>query len=245
MTKDKTSPLQAAVIIIGNEILSGRTQDKNVQYIAAQLSAKGIALVEVRVVRDIEEKIVEAVNTLRKQVDYVFTTGGIGPTHDDITAASVAKAFGVLLQENEDALAMMRRYYDARDQEITSARAKMAMVPEGATLIPNPVSGAPGFVIDNVYVMAGVPGIMQAMFDDALSNLQGGAVIHSETVDLSFPESTISEFLAALQDEFPDVEIGSYPQISDNVWTTAIVLRCTDQALINAAAEKLRAASFS
>ena len=159
-----------AFVIIGNEILSGRTQDANTPWLAENLVSMGVVLHQVRIVPDIEDEIVAAVNELRKKVDYVFTTGGIGPTHDDITASSIAKAFGITLELNKDAYDILARHYGG-EQHVTAPRKKMAMIPAGASLINNPVSGAPGFQIGNVFVLAGVPRIMQAMFDEVKTRL--------------------------------------------------------------------------
>ena len=169
--------MKAALIIIGNEILSGRTQDKNLSYLANWLNEIGIQLSEVRVIRDEEKVIIDTVNHLRSEYDYVFTTGGIGPTHDDITSLSIARAFGVELEINDKALAILKEYY--KDGELTEARMKMTMIPVGAELVDNPVSKAPGFKMDNVFVMAGIPSIMQGMLEGARRFLKGGDVVKS------------------------------------------------------------------
>jgi molybdenum cofactor synthesis domain-containing protein len=220
-----SEPMKAALLIIGNEILSGRTLDANTQHIAQKLSSRGIALAEVRVVPDIEAKIIKALNELRAEVDYVFTTGGIGPTHDDITADSVAKAFGVKLKADPAARKVMEEHYGTTD--LSEPRLKMAMIPEGANLIPNPVSGAPGFIIENVHVMAGVPKIMQAMFENILPLLKQGAPILSNTVGCSLRESEIAEKLTALQKKFSDIDIGSYPQYRQGPNNLSLVLKST------------------
>ncbi|MCB1563123.1 MAG: competence/damage-inducible protein A [Alphaproteobacteria bacterium] len=232
--KDPQRIYTAALVIIGNEILSGRTQDANTNYIAKGLVERGIRLSEVRVVPDIEDRIIEAVNALRNAVDYVFTTGGIGPTHDDITAQSIANAFGIPLILHEEAYRVLLDHYGS-EEAVTPARAKMAMTPEGAQLISNPVSGAPGFVIGNVYIMAGVPRIMQAMFDAALETLEGGAIILSRTVECPFPESAIAEQLTALQGEYPDIDMGSYPVYQNGEHSTSLVLRGTDEPRLSEA----------
>lgn len=225
---------KAALVIIGNEILSGRTQDKNTHWIAEKVTQHGIALVEVRVVPDVEDKIIEAVNAMRSEVDYVFTTGGIGPTHDDITAECVAKAIGVELEKNEDAYQALLDYYGS-EEEVTLARAKMSMLPQGAALIPNPVSGAPGFIAENVYVMAGVPRIMHAMFDHVLAeHLEKGKIVLSNTLMCSLPESSLAERLAQMQEQYESVEIGSYPHFRDGVAGVSIVLRSTDEVQLKA-----------
>jgi molybdenum cofactor synthesis domain-containing protein len=227
----------AAVLIIGNEILSGRTKDANLGYIAEELSRLGIRLREARVIADIEEEIVAAVNELRRRYDYVFTTGGIGPTHDDITAASVAKAFGLRLILDPRARAMLERNYPPGG--LNEARLRMAHVPEGAELIENPVSAAPGFRIGNVFVMAGVPSIMQAMFDGLKHRLIGGKPVLSRTVSAFLGEGIIAAGLGSLQQRYPALEIGSYPFFRQGRYGASFVLRGTERALIDAAAGEL------
>lgn len=230
----------AALLIIGNEILSGRTQDTNLKYLAEKLLTKGVKLAEVRVVPDIEAKIITALNELRANVDYVFTTGGIGPTHDDITAESVAKAFNVPLDQNEEARAILKNYY-GDEQELTEARLRMARIPRGAQLVLNPVSGAPGFQIENVFVMAGVPRIMQSMLDDIIPRLESGDQIFSLTIaSLNIAESVMAEPLERIQNEYPSIEIGSYPQYRSGVFAVSFVLRGTDINLMNEAKEKIK-----
>ena len=219
--------MKASLIIIGNEILSGRTQDKNLSYLATWLNEIGIQLSEVRVVRDEEDEIVDTVNLLRKKYDYVFTTGGIGPTHDDITSESIAKAFNVDLETNPQALAILKEYY--KDSELTEARLKMTKIPKGAELVENPVSKAPGFKIENVFVMAGIPKIMQGMLEGAKIHLSGGKTVKSESIDVFMPESFIAEELSNLQDKFIDVEIGSYPFVKDSKYGTSLVMRSSDE----------------
>lgn len=223
----------AAVLVIGNEILSGRTQDTNTNAIARVLSEKGIRLLEARVVPDITERIVDAVNALRAGYDYVLTTGGIGPTHDDITAQSIAAAFDVGIGIHQEAYAILERHYGA--ENLTDARLRMARIPEGAALIPNPVSAAPGFIIGNVYVMAGVPQIMRAMLDYVAGGLQGGAAILSASLSCSLPESAMAGAMGALQDAYPDLEVGSYPHFRDGVQGLSIAVRGTDKALLQKA----------
>jgi molybdenum cofactor synthesis domain-containing protein len=234
--KDNPKTLRAALIIIGNEILSGRTQDTNTQFIAEKLSGRGIALREVRVVPDIEAKIIEAVRALKDQVNYVFTTGGIGPTHDDITAESIAKAFGTKLYSNPEAKAVMEAYYGG---EWNEARLKMTMIPEGAKLIPNPVSGAPGFIMGNVHVMAGVPRIMQGMLETMLPFLDEGAKILTNTVACSLRESVIAEALTNLQKRYSDVDIGSYPQYRKGPHNLSLVLRSIHEEKLKTATSEL------
>lgn len=232
----------AAMIIIGNEILSGRTQDKNLNYLATELTKHGVDLNEVRVVRDVEEAIISTVNELRKTHDYVFTTGGIGPTHDDITAPCIAKAFGVDLVADDAALQCLQDYYDGRNDDFTEARRRMANVPEGATLIENPVSAAPGFNIGNVYVMAGVPRIFQGMLDGVKHTLAGGDPLQSITVTAQIKESDIAAKLGEIQDANPDVEIGSYPYFRDGVLGTALVARASDDDALTNVADAIRTA---
>ncbi len=223
----------AAIIIIGNEILSGRTQDVNVQYIARGLVEHGIRLCEVRFIPDDETIIVETVNLLRADNDYVFTTGGIGPTHDDITSASVAKALGLELTIHPEAYALLEEFYAQRAQPFNDARRRMAMTPEGASLIANPLSAAPGFIIDNVYVMAGIPNVMQKMFDSVIPTLSGSFPIHSRSVTAALIEGDIADDLARLQHHYPDVEIGSYPSIRGEMLCVSIVIRSHNVSLLD------------
>ena len=223
--------MKASLIIIGNEILSGRTQDKNLSYLATWLNEIGIQLSEVRVIRDEEAEIIDTVNLLRKKYDYVFTTGGIGPTHDDITSESIAKAFNVGLETNPKALAILKEYY--KDSELTEARLKMTKIPKGAELVENPVSKAPGFKIENVFVMAGIPKIMQGMLEGAKIHLSGGKPVISESIDVFMPESFIAEELSNLQDKFKDVEIGSYPFVKDSKYGTSLVMRSSDETKLS------------
>ena len=222
--------MKAALIIIGNEILSGRTQDKNLSYLANWLNEIGIQLSEVRVIRDEEEVIIETVNYLRKTYDYVFTTGGIGPTHDDITSLSIAKAFNVDLEINDKALSILKEYY--KDSELTDARMKMTMIPKGAELVENPVSKAPGFKMENVFVMAGIPSIMQGMLEGARRHLKGGDIIKSVSVDVFTPESNVADELTKLQDKYKNIEIGSYPFTKENRFGTSLVLRSKNEQLL-------------
>ena len=223
--------MKAALIIIGNEILSGRTQDKNLSYLAKWLNEIGIQLSEVRIIRDEEKIIIETVNYLRKTYNYVFTTGGIGPTHDDITSLSIARAFNVDLEINDKALSILKEYY--KDSELTDARMKMTMMPKGAELVENPISRAPGFKMENVFVMAGIPLIMQGMLEGARQYLKGSDVIKTTSVDVFTPESNVAEELAQLQNKFPNVEIGSYPFSKENKFGTSLVLRSKDEELLN------------
>lgn len=233
------APVTAGMMIIGNEILSGRTKDANLPYIAAELTALGIRLMEVRVVADIEDDIVAAVNALRARYDYVFTTGGIGPTHDDITAAAIAKAFGVALHRHPDALKLMAARY--APGELTPGRLKMTEVPVGGSLIDNPVSGAPGIQMGNVFVMAGIPAIARAMFDGLKHRLKGGPPMLSRTIVSNLGEGLIATDLGAVQARYPDVEIGSYPFHRRGSFGSSLVLRSTDIARLDGAAEEVRA----
>lgn len=220
----------AAILVIGNEILSGRTQDINVQYIAIGLGQVGVRVKEVRVVADDEAAIIGALNALRAQYAYVFTTGGIGPTHDDITAGCIAKAFGVPLLR--DPRAVERLLKQIKPENLNEARLRMANIPQGAELIDNPVSQAPGFHIGNVYVMAGVPRIMQAMFDGVKPTLKGGAKVLSASVIIFAPEGSVAAALGEIQNGAPDTEIGSYPFVRDGRFGTVIVTRGTDRARV-------------
>jgi len=227
--KNKVSSL----IVIGNEILSGRTKDVNAGYVAEKMTAHGVPLREVRVIPDIEQVIIDTVNEMRGRYDYVFTTGGIGPTHDDITALSIAKAFGVELEENAEAYDILLKHYGK--DELTEARLKMAQIPVGASLIDNPVSAAPGFQIGNVSVMAGVPKIMQAMLDNVLNGMDGGVPILSLTVSCDLPESSVAPGLGQIQDKWPDIDIGSYPYFHSGEVGVSVVLRSTDADLLEQA----------
>jgi len=229
----------AALIVIGDEILSGRTKDKNIGYIADHCTNIGIQLKEVRVVPDDEDKVVATVNALRAEYTYVFTTGGIGPTHDDITADCIAKAFGVAIDVDQRALDLMLPAFKARGVEITPARLRMARIPEGADLVENSISTAPGFMIENVITMAGIPSIMQVMLDAVTPRLKKGRMMHSEAIDLNAPEGGIADLLKAHQEEFPEVAMGSYPTMRDGRPCTQLVLRSIDATLLKNAHQKL------
>lgn len=227
---------KAALLIIGNEILSGRTVDANLAYLAQALNSVGIRLAEARVITDNTAEIVSHVNALRARYDYVVTTGGIGPTHDDITAASVAQAFNVPLLQHPEALARLTRHYAETGLELTAARLRMANAPQGATLIDNPISSAPGFQIENVLVLAGVPKIMQAMIDDVKGRLHGGEPMLSRSVACDLGEGVIAAGLEAIQLNFSDVEVGSYPRFGGaGGYRVAIVVRHTDENRLAAA----------
>lgn len=234
--------VKAALLIIGNEILSGQTQDANLPYIAEYLNKAGVRLREVRVIPDIEAEIIAAVNELRQRFDYVLTTGGIGPTHDDITAASIAKAFSQSLIQNPEALRRLQAHYAEAGLELTPARLQMANTPEQAELIDNPISTAPGFRVENVFVLAGVPKIMQAMLDHVLPQLQGGQPVLTKTVLCNIGEGVIAAGLGAIQDQYPDVDIGSYPRFAgSDGYRVALVMRHTDANLLAEVADKISA----
>lgn len=237
---EKAAIVTAAMLAIGDELLSGRTKDRNIAYLADFLTLSGIDLREVRIVPDETGAIVAAVNALRTQYDYVFTSGGIGPTHDDITADAVAIAFRVPIGEDPRVLDEMERHYRSRDIELTGARRRMARIPEGAELIANPVSVAPGFTIGNVHVMAGVPSIFQAMLDSLLPRLRTGVKVQSRTIDCDMPEGTIGGPLAEIQNRHGAVAIGSYPRFDGGRYSTQIVVRGRDREVIEAACDDIR-----
>jgi molybdenum cofactor synthesis domain-containing protein len=213
----------AAVLIIGNEILSGRTQDANLVFLAKRLGEQGVMLREARVIPDVPDVIVANVNELRRRFTYVFTTGGIGPTHDDITSECVARAFGLPLTVHPEAHKAFLSYY--QPGELNEARMRMAMTPEGAMLIANPISRAPGFRIGNVFVMAGIPSVMQAMFDGIKAGLRGGPPVLSRTIVCAVPEGLLAKGLGELQARFGDVDIGSYPFTRRGTFGVALVAR--------------------
>lgn len=231
--------VKASLMIIGDEILSGRTQDKNLGYLAKWLNEAGIQLAEARIVADIEQEIVEAANALRQKYDYVFTTGGIGPTHDDITSASIAKAFGREHVIHPEAYKRLQAHYG--DGDFTEARQRMAYTPEGADLVDNPVSIAPGFQVENVFVLAGVPKIMQAMLEQLRPRLKGGTTILSETLAIQAPESEMAEALADVEAAQEGVSVGSYPFFRDGAVGTEIVVRSADAGKIKNAIADLQA----
>ncbi len=220
----------ACLILIGNEILSGRTQDKNLSFLATGLNDIGVQMREARVIPDIREKIVDTVNECRAEFDYVFTTGGIGPTHDDITSECVAEAFGVGMYRDQEIVDLLNSYMQRRGgtSQMNEARLRMATFPEGAVLLKNEVSAAPGYMIGNVFVMAGVPRIMQAMFEEAKKHLQGGKKVQSRGLAVDLPEGLIAEPLAVVQARFKEVDIGSYPQMRDVGFRVSVVARGTD-----------------
>jgi molybdenum cofactor synthesis domain-containing protein len=234
----ETEIVTAAVLVIGDEILSGRTKDKNIGTIADHLTAIGIRLSEVRIVPDVEAEIVAAVDALRGRYDYLFTTGGIGPTHDDITADAVAKAFGVTIDVDERAVNMLLERIKRED--LTEARLRMARIPAGAELVENPVSKAPGFMIGNVIVMAGVPRIMEAMLASVTPRLRTGAKLLSRTINAMIREGDVAPVLTAAQKAHPDVQMGSYPYDENGRYGALIVLRSTQAERLAEAAATLR-----
>ena len=238
MTKPRT--VTACVLIIGNEILSGRTQDTNLNHMAATLGDWGIQVREARVIPDIETEIVSAVNEMRRKYDYVFTTGGIGPTHDDITAASIAKAFGVPLVTNPviEARILSRQ----APREVTASRLRMALIPEGAFLVENITGGPQGFCIENVYVMAGIPAVMRAMLASLEGKLDGGLPVRSRTVTAYVGESTIAAALTRIQDDFPDVDLGSYPFFREDRYGTSLVMRGVEEEDLDCMLEAVKQA---
>lgn len=230
----------AAMLVIGDEILSGRTRDANMHYLAGELIKRGIDLKEVRVVSDDRGAIVAAVKALSGGYEHVFTSGGIGPTHDDITADCVAEAFGDHIDVRDDARAILQARYDASGQELNAARLRMARIPDSATLIDNPVSGAPGFTIRNVHVMAGVPSVFQAMVASVLPGLTGGAPLLSQSLRIDRGEGDIAGPLAELAEAFSDLSIGSYPFQQNGAYGANIVIRGSDGARVDAAMIRLR-----
>jgi molybdenum cofactor synthesis domain-containing protein len=228
----------ACLIVIGNEILSGRTKDANLAFLAVNLNETGVRLMEARVIPDIESTIIATVNECRAKFDYVITTGGIGPTHDDITADCIAKAFGVALLEHPEAVSRLEKHY-GDPALFTPARRRMARVPEGGILIDNPVSVAPGFQIGNVFVLAGIPMIVEAMFKSFKHRLVGGRPMLSRTVRVNLPEGAIAEPLQALQTRYGDLEIGSYPSFRQGKVSVGLVLRGTETVRLDQAAAEL------
>ncbi len=229
----------ACVLIIGNEILSGRTQDANLAFLAQGLNDVGIRLREARVIADDRDAIITAVNEVRAKFDYVFTTGGIGPTHDDITSACIAEAFGVPLIVHPEARRILESHYPPGS--LNEARLRMAQVPAGASLLLNPISRAPGFRVENVHVLPGVPQIMQAIFNELKHTLTGGAKMFSRNVSCSLGEGAIANDLGALQQRYADLEIGSYPYFRRSDFGVTLVVRGTDRERIAAAIDELKA----
>lgn len=234
---NQSSEVTAGVIIIGNEVLSGRTQDVNLAYMGKQLDALGISIMEARVIPDVEQTIIDTVNHFRETYTYVFTTGGIGPTHDDITSAAIAKTFNVNLEKNPEAVSLLEKYFEPGS--VNEARMKMAHIPEGAKLIDNPLSHAPGFQLKNVFVMAGVPSIMQLMFDGITDRLVGGDPIITVNVATNIGEGVFAADLEKLQDEYPDISIGSYPYFRNRKLGVNLVMRSTNIDRLEELKEKL------
>jgi molybdenum cofactor synthesis domain-containing protein len=232
----------AAMLVIGDEILSGRTHDTNTHFLAGALTGRGINLREVRVVADDQNAIVAAVNALRGAYTHVFTSGGIGPTHDDITADAIAAAFGIGISHRADAMALLTAHYQKVGHEFNAARQRMARIPDGAVLIDNPVSTAPGFSVENVHVMAGVPSIFQAMVASVLPTLTGGAPLLSDSLRVMTGEGDIAARFGDIAARYPDLSMGSYPFVRDGAQGTNLVVRGTDVGQIAAAMGELNAA---
>lgn len=233
---------KAAMVVIGDEILSGRTQDKNMHFLAGALSEKGIPLQEARVIADDHDTIVATVRALSDNYTHVFTSGGIGPTHDDITADAVADALGAPIDVRADARALLQAHYDRNGTELNAARLRMARIPDGAALIDNPISAAPGFTLGNVHVMAGVPSVFQAMVASVLPGLTGGAPLLSESLRVDRPEGELAGPLAQAAEVYPDLSFGSYPFIRDGVFGANLVVRGTDATRLAEAVTYLRSA---
>ena len=229
--KKANKKINAAIIIIGNEILSGRTQDVNLVAISKWLNELGVKLEEVRVIPDTEDTIVKTINDVKKKFNYVFTTGGIGPTHDDITSRSIARAFNLSYGYHKEAYKILETYYGA--ENFNKGRKKMSMLPDKASLIFNPSSGAPGFIVDNVYCLPGVPSILKSMLGGLNSKIKGGKKILNKTIALRTVESEIASSLEKVQNNFKDVEIGSYPFFKQGKIGVSIVIRSTDEELIS------------
>ena len=228
---NKKTQVNAAILIIGNEILSGRTKDTNTSTLAIWLNSLGVKVEEVRVIPDIEETIVNTVNILRKKYNYIFTTGGIGPTHDDITAKSISKAFGLKYEINKEAYKILESYY--KPGEFNEGRQKMCWMPANAKLILNPTSGAPGFIVENVFTLPGVPSILQSMLGSLKNQIVGGEPIISKTINLKTVESEIAKPLTDVQNNNKDVDIGSYPFFRAGKLGVSIVLRSIDKNKID------------
>lgn len=236
-----TAQPRAAMLVIGDEILSGRTRDSNMHFLAGELTRHGVPLHEVRVVSDDHDAIVAAIRALSAAHDHVFTSGGIGPTHDDITADAVAAAFDVHLDIRDDARALLAAHYERQGSELNAARLRMARIPDGAALIDNPVSTAPGFTLENVHVMAGVPAVFQAMVASVLPTITGGAPMLSQSLSVNIGEGELAGPLAELAAEFDDLSFGSYPFLRDGVYGSNLVVRGTDGARVDAAMTRLHA----
>ena len=237
----KKAKYSASVLVIGDEILSGRTQDTNSNYIAKKMVEIGIDTSEIRVIPDIKEVIIESVNELREKNDYLFTTGGIGPTHDDITAESIALAFGVKIELNESAFSVLKKYYEEIGSPFNEVRQRMARIPVGATLIENPVSKAPGFKIENVFVFAGIPKIMIAMLENSLELLHKGSIVHSQSVKVDAVEGDIADTLSLMDSEDSELKIGSYPFFNSKVdFGVNVVIKSVDKDKLNKSVNKFK-----
>ena len=223
--------VNAAIVVIGNEILSGRTQDSNVLFLAKWLNNLGVSVIEVRIIEDKEESIINCINEVKKKFKYIFTTGGIGPTHDDITSKSIAKAFNLSCDYHEEAYEILKKYYKA--QEFNEGRKKMAKIPDRATLIYNPSSGAPGFIVENVFCLPGVPSILKSMVEGLKNKIVGGKKILSKTISINTVESEIAKPLEEIQNKFDNLEIGSYPFFRMGKVGISLVMRSTEQKLID------------
>ena len=229
----------AGIIIIGDEILSGRTKDTNSNWIAKELDSLGVRLMEVNVIPDNKTKIIELVKLYSDKYTYVFTCGGIGPTHDDITTESIAKAFDLKLEKNEEAMIRLERHYKNSKIDFNEARQKMAIIPFGAKLIDNPVSAAPGFMIKNIYVFAGVPEIMKSMFEFISHQLTGGTYVFNKTVSCNLGEGKIAKFLEEIENKYADLKIGSYPYFNPEGFGTSLVLRSEKKEILQLASVEL------
>ena len=229
----------AAICVIGDEILSGRTKDKNIGWIAEQLNGLGIQLTQARVIADVKETIIRHITELSDENDYVFTSGGIGPTHDDITTESVAAAFNVKVERNQEAMRRLEQHYKGTEIVLNEVRKKMADIPVSATLIDNPVSAAPGFQLENVYVMAGVPAIMQSMFESLSASLKCGTIPTRLTVQCATGEGNVAHILEQISNKYETVSVGSYPWFKPGQFGTAVVLTGLDESLVSNAAKEL------
>ncbi len=237
---DEYEKVTAAAVLIGNELLSGSVADKNMHYIAKSLVQSGITLTEVRVIPDDCDVIVKVIRELRTQVDYVFTTGGIGPTHDDITAESIAKAFDLPLIQHPKTAHILREFFESKNVEVNDERMRMANMPEGAKPVLHDQSPVPGFCIENVYVMAGVPGAMRSMLDAAIPGLKKGKPVHSVSLRCDLQEGTLAKKLAAIQAGYPAIDIGSYPLSQEFHYHVSLVVRGVDKILINEVCTKIK-----
>ena len=227
------------MIVIGNEVLSGRTKDKNIGWVAEKLNSIGINLIEARIIRDNQDVIISTIQELSKKVDYIFTSGGIGPTHDDITTVAIAKAFRIQVKKNKEALRRLEEHYKGTGIELNSARLKMADIPLGAKLIDNPVSAAPGFNVKNVYVMAGVPKIMQAMLDGVIKTIKNGSKTISISIGCNIGEGKIANSLEKINNKYDDLSIGSYPYFKPDGFGTSIVIRSEMQEIVDNASRDI------